>query len=737
MFEDLPSTLRIKLIGHKYFREIQTIHLFRNSDIDFVSQLVIRSKPYHALAGEIIYDMRDVAEEMTFILRGSVRIIINDGHKDVLVGYSTAGGFFGDFEFYKKSIRTARYEAAENCSLLAIEYSHFITAIEDYPDHGRKFMIRLKRRFQIFSQLKNEPTEIKSGAQLRRTSYGGGSVRKKINHFVDVVQDPLAQQEIKYKIERKKIAKKDEFSRFVSHSNSDSKNNSRDFSDPRISNYKNQSSIHTINRHTLTLLAEGQLDDDVDNNLKNTTVQNTDTGILKICRPIIRRMSLSSPSLWGKNSNKSPTTYIKEEIKSSTVFFPSIRRAADSVPEILDNDIPHNNVNSILIDNDNNNNDNNDTQNNSTTYNENKSDINNNDNYGNKNDNENNNDDEDENKNDTHINNDSHNSTNSANNDDNENKNENNNDENVADSNNYNNNDSHITPHNYIDTHSDSDTDSDTHNVNDVQISPLKANAPISHFILTDIAEEETEIIASENKSEPEKKRIFGSKDLGSNDGTDRHGIITPFLPLILSPFTSIGRVHTSGESEMKYAKCEKDISTVPIAISTSSNRNHCAITDPPSLRGMSNDVGALNSKSNSHSVLNVHTNISSNISNTNISSANISNTNISNRNISSANISNTNSYSNSTINSNSNSNSYRFQQSLQRLREGIEVHTPIQLSAFANSMMKRSNTGISSNNSSFSGALVRRSDSTPMFNSGAQLWMDGELSMEIGRAHV
>jgi uncharacterized protein YaiE (UPF0345 family) len=110
LYNELPTALKHKLANHMFFKEIQNIHIFRNSNNEFVTQLIVHSIPYCAAAGEILYDTKDVAEEMTFILKGTVRIIVNKGSGDILVGYATRGGFFGDFEFYKKSIRTARYD---------------------------------------------------------------------------------------------------------------------------------------------------------------------------------------------------------------------------------------------------------------------------------------------------------------------------------------------------------------------------------------------------------------------------------------------------------------------------------------------------------------------------------------------------------------------------------------------------------------------------------------------------
>ena len=153
---ELPPQLRLKLVKDRFYREIQAIHLFRNSDLAFVSQLIVHSKPYHILAGQVIYDIGDMAEEISFVLQGSVRITV-PGFKDVLVGCGTVGGFFGELEFFKTSTRTARYAAVHDCLLLGIDFHRFTTAIEDHPDAGARFLLKIERRYNLFQAVRKAP----------------------------------------------------------------------------------------------------------------------------------------------------------------------------------------------------------------------------------------------------------------------------------------------------------------------------------------------------------------------------------------------------------------------------------------------------------------------------------------------------------------------------------------------------------------------------------------------------
>ena len=91
LYNELPKDLKLRLVQHAYHREIVQINVFRDaSDHAFVAHLIIHSRPFTADLGQIIYDEGDVAEDMTFLLRGSVRITqhgLRGG--DRLLGYST------------------------------------------------------------------------------------------------------------------------------------------------------------------------------------------------------------------------------------------------------------------------------------------------------------------------------------------------------------------------------------------------------------------------------------------------------------------------------------------------------------------------------------------------------------------------------------------------------------------------------------------------------------------------
>ena len=189
LFDGLPRELLFKLIRTTFHKEIQIVDFFRKCDLAFLSQLIVHVRPYYALAGDIVYEMGDIANEMTFITRGSVGVSVfglggvggvgvggikhnslngedsavrgngtnsglrtgSDGNsRRFPLGYSSTGGYFGDIEYVKHSTRLARYHAVENCTLLAISYDKIKEAVEKNPIPGQLFLEELKSRYDNF-----------------------------------------------------------------------------------------------------------------------------------------------------------------------------------------------------------------------------------------------------------------------------------------------------------------------------------------------------------------------------------------------------------------------------------------------------------------------------------------------------------------------------------------------------------------------------------------------------------
>ena len=150
IFEDLPSHLLFKLIHNIYYKEIHKIDLFRSMDDNFMQFILMHTKPFQSPPGVMIFNSGDVAEEVVFLMIGLVRISFFDGRRYVVAGYAKEGGFFGDFEYYKRSLRVARYDAVLSCNMLSIQNRSLDEAMDFNVDAGFSFKKELRRRYEVF-----------------------------------------------------------------------------------------------------------------------------------------------------------------------------------------------------------------------------------------------------------------------------------------------------------------------------------------------------------------------------------------------------------------------------------------------------------------------------------------------------------------------------------------------------------------------------------------------------------
>ena len=116
--------------------------------------------PFHCQVGDILYDVGDVAEEMTFLSKGTVRLSVNDSSHESTVGFVTSGGYFGDFEFTARhGMRLARYQAVQASSLLSLEYGRIRKAMVENPEIGDKFQMELSHRYKVFQYVRRAAAE--------------------------------------------------------------------------------------------------------------------------------------------------------------------------------------------------------------------------------------------------------------------------------------------------------------------------------------------------------------------------------------------------------------------------------------------------------------------------------------------------------------------------------------------------------------------------------------------------
>ena len=137
-----------------YSEEISRINLFRLvTDDNFVVRIVTNGKPFQAGPGTLIMEKGDVPDEISFVMRGLVQFSTTDGVIEAISGYSTEGGYFGEFEYYKKTLRLVSHQAMVNCNLFSVPTSVFDDIIGQFPSIGEKIVAEFESRYEGFLEV--------------------------------------------------------------------------------------------------------------------------------------------------------------------------------------------------------------------------------------------------------------------------------------------------------------------------------------------------------------------------------------------------------------------------------------------------------------------------------------------------------------------------------------------------------------------------------------------------------
>ena len=111
----------------------------RDMDDEFVVRILVSSQPFQAKLGDVVAKCGDLAEDIIFISKGAISIVKYDGYKPVISGFANQSHYFGDFEYFRPTVRIADYIAVRSSSLLSFSHSSFHQAIHENSDSGAKF----------------------------------------------------------------------------------------------------------------------------------------------------------------------------------------------------------------------------------------------------------------------------------------------------------------------------------------------------------------------------------------------------------------------------------------------------------------------------------------------------------------------------------------------------------------------------------------------------------------------
>ncbi|CAM9240666.1 unnamed protein product, partial [Ectocarpus fasciculatus] len=183
ILNDLPTSLLSSLVLTGYAEYINHIKMFKDLKRVFIVKLIVGFRPFQATVGEYVLKQNDVAEEVIFIMKGLVQFSTSsDGRETAVTGYSTDGGMFGDFEYYRKTNRFLNYIAMASCNLVSVTCKHFDEAMLAYPDAGTIVLHQLKARYKNFLMAKGSVSYQRStGVRVKALLWVDGSIKSGVS----------------------------------------------------------------------------------------------------------------------------------------------------------------------------------------------------------------------------------------------------------------------------------------------------------------------------------------------------------------------------------------------------------------------------------------------------------------------------------------------------------------------------------------------------------------------------
>ena len=95
MLQNLPSTLKAEILSYTHNKIFEKIRFFRNKDPQFLWAIFPLLKTLKIRANQLVYRIGDYSDEIFFILKGSIKLIDENG---IYFKSYSEGTYFGDLE---------------------------------------------------------------------------------------------------------------------------------------------------------------------------------------------------------------------------------------------------------------------------------------------------------------------------------------------------------------------------------------------------------------------------------------------------------------------------------------------------------------------------------------------------------------------------------------------------------------------------------------------------------------
>jgi CRP-like cAMP-binding protein len=164
IIEELSPDLRLLTIEEANREVIDKLLIFKDEEKEFVSECIVRMRPLFCIATTILALQGEVGEEMFFIQKGIVEVIVTSVHgKSQIIGRHIDGAHFGEMALIKKIPRAATLRAATNCDLWTLSAEDLAQVLEAYPSSRKRMIKRMNKHYQEMMEKSKKDEKISGG----------------------------------------------------------------------------------------------------------------------------------------------------------------------------------------------------------------------------------------------------------------------------------------------------------------------------------------------------------------------------------------------------------------------------------------------------------------------------------------------------------------------------------------------------------------------------------------------
>lgn len=130
VLEDLPKSLKMKVIIHLNKDLLRKIPIFKNASDEVISDVFSNLTHAYYLKGDMIINIGEIGTRLFLINKGRVEVLDEENRPITTLN---EGDFFGEFALLENVTRTAGVRALEYCDLYYLKQETFKTIIERHP----------------------------------------------------------------------------------------------------------------------------------------------------------------------------------------------------------------------------------------------------------------------------------------------------------------------------------------------------------------------------------------------------------------------------------------------------------------------------------------------------------------------------------------------------------------------------------------------------------------------------